>query len=405
MECAGSDFGGLVEAMPARVVRPGSVHEVVETVKARRGLPVAARGCGHSTYGQALAPGGIVLEMRGLAGILEVRPGSAVVEAGATWREVLDATLPQGLTPPVLTDYLDLTVGGTISAGGMGGTSFRCGTQADNVSALEVVTGSGELVRCSATRHRELFDGVRAGLGTCGVIVTATVDLVRAPAQVRTFKVPYATARELVDAQRFLAAMRTADDIAGQAKLGGVWRYELAATVYDQDTPPLGLAPAALAEERTFLEFADRMRPEVEQLIDLGEWARPHPWAVLFLPGTATADLVTRALATLGRAEIGISGVVLINPVGPTRVPLLPLPPEPFHFGLLRTASPGGAATETSIRANRELYELVRAAGGTRYAIDSVPFGPEDWPRHYGPAWQALRAAQNRYGTGSARDA
>lgn len=405
MDCAESDFGGLVEARPSRVVRPGSVDEVVEVVRDRRGLPVTARGCGHSTYGQALAPGGIVLEMRGLAGIAEVRPESAVVQAGATWREVLDATLPDGLTPPVLTDYLDLTVGGTLSAGGIGGTSFRCGTQADHVSSLEVVTGSGELMTCSATRHPELFNGVRAGLGTCGVIVTATVDLVRAPAQVRTFEVPYATARELVESQRFLAATRRADDIAGQAKLDGAWWYELAATVYDQDAPPLGLAAHTNVEDRTFLEFADRMRPDVEQLIDLGEWARPHPWAVMFLPGAVAANLVVRTLATLGQAEIGTSGVVLINPVGPTRVPLLPLPAEPFHFGLLRTASPGAAPTETLIKANRELYELVRAAGGTRYAIDSVPFKAEDWSRHFGPAWRALQAVRNRYGTGSARDA
>ncbi len=42
------------------------------------------------------------------------------VEAGATWREVLAATLPHGLAPPVLPDYLDLTIGGTLAVGGVG---------------------------------------------------------------------------------------------------------------------------------------------------------------------------------------------------------------------------------------------------------------------------------------------
>jgi FAD/FMN-containing dehydrogenase len=45
------------------------------------------------------------------------------VEAGARWSEVLRATLAQGKTPPVLTGYLELSVGGTLIAGGVGVTT------------------------------------------------------------------------------------------------------------------------------------------------------------------------------------------------------------------------------------------------------------------------------------------
>src|SRR5690606_33462494 len=116
------DFGGIVERSPARVVRPGSAGEVADAVReaAARGLRAVPRGLGHSTHGQSLTDG-VSLDLRGLTGT-EVRGRRAVAAAGTTWREVLAATLPHGLTPPVLTDYLDLTVGGTISAGGIGGT-------------------------------------------------------------------------------------------------------------------------------------------------------------------------------------------------------------------------------------------------------------------------------------------
>ena len=66
-----------------------------------------------------------------------------MVGAGATWRAVLGATLARGLTPPVLTNYLGLSVGGTLAVGGIGGTSSRYGMQTDNVLALDVVTGDG----------------------------------------------------------------------------------------------------------------------------------------------------------------------------------------------------------------------------------------------------------------------
>ena len=91
-----------------------------------------------------------------------------VVEAGAKWSEVLRATLARGKTPPVLTDYLELSVGGTLVVGGVGGTTSAFGVQSDNVIELEVVTGKGRKVTCSASNNADLFDAVRAGLGQAG---------------------------------------------------------------------------------------------------------------------------------------------------------------------------------------------------------------------------------------------
>jgi cytokinin dehydrogenase len=82
--------------------------------------------------------------------------------AGATWSGVLAATLPFGLTPPVLADYLRLSVGGTLTVGGVGAMTARHGLQADNVLELDVVTGRGDLLTCSPERHPDLFDAVRA---------------------------------------------------------------------------------------------------------------------------------------------------------------------------------------------------------------------------------------------------
>ncbi len=45
--------------------------------------------------------------------------------------------------PPVFTDYIELSIGGTLSLGGIGGTSYRYGVQVDNVLSLEVVTVMG----------------------------------------------------------------------------------------------------------------------------------------------------------------------------------------------------------------------------------------------------------------------
>jgi cytokinin dehydrogenase len=90
-------------------------------------------------------------------------------------------TLTHGYTPPVLTDYLRLTVGGTLSVGGVSGTSWRYGAQVDNVEELTVVTGAGKTVKCSESENRSLFEAVLAGQGQCGVMVGARLRLVPAP--------------------------------------------------------------------------------------------------------------------------------------------------------------------------------------------------------------------------------
>lgn len=334
------------------VLAAGSPDEVARIVRGRRLVQgtVVPRGCGHSTAGQAA--GEAVLDMRGLRAIREVRADRAVVEAGATWREVLAAALAHGATPPVLPDYLDLSVGGTLSAGGVGGTSHRYGLQIDNVLELEVVTPAGDLVRCSPAVHPALFDAVRGGLGRHGVITAAVLRLVAAPARVRSYKMPCADLRDLLAAQRRVGA----DHIAGQAKYDVGWRYELSVVSYEPAAPVPG---AEGAQELGYAEFADRMSPDVAELVALGEWARPHPWAAVLLPADRAAEVIERTLAETGPADLGVSGVVLITPLTRDRV----------MFALLRTASPGAALPIQMLVANDVLYARARAAGGSRYPI------------------------------------
>lgn len=64
------------------------------------------------------------------------------VDAAWLWIEVLNKTLELGLTPVSWTDYLYLTVGGTLSNGGISGQTFRYGPQITNVLEMDVITGT-----------------------------------------------------------------------------------------------------------------------------------------------------------------------------------------------------------------------------------------------------------------------
>lgn len=182
VDAAASDFGRFISRQPFAVLQPGSVTDIQKMVGFARDQAVKIGGMGkvgesHSTFGQAQVEAGIVINMSLLNQIHEINDDHALVDAGVRWLQLLQQTTPLGKAPPTLTDYVHLSIGGTLSVGGIGGQAFRHGLQVDNVLELEVVTGLGQLVTCSPTQRPFLFNSVRAGLGQFAVIVRARVRL------------------------------------------------------------------------------------------------------------------------------------------------------------------------------------------------------------------------------------
>jgi FAD/FMN-containing dehydrogenase len=183
LSATADDFGHLIHRTPQYVLKPASVADISAVVAwaASQGLKVAARGQGHSNYGRPMVQCGVVIDMSTLNTIHSIAPDRVVVDAGAKWNAVIDAALGHGLTPPVLTAYIELSVGGTLSVGGIGGMSHLYGLQTDNVLELDVVVADGRELTCSATQNADLFDAVRAGLGQVGIITRATLKLITVP--------------------------------------------------------------------------------------------------------------------------------------------------------------------------------------------------------------------------------
>ncbi|KAK8942519.1 Cytokinin dehydrogenase 9 [Platanthera zijinensis] len=184
-------------------------------------LTIAARGHGHSLQGQAQAPGGIVVHMESLgrAKTMQIHQGpDPYIDApgGELWIDVLKETLRYGLAPKSWTDYLHLTIGGTLSNAGISGQAFKQGPQISNVHQLEVITGKGEVVNCSSTQNDELFHSVLGGLGQFGIITQARIALETAPKMVKWIRVLYTNFTSFTEDQEMLiSSEETFDYIEG----------------------------------------------------------------------------------------------------------------------------------------------------------------------------------------------
>lgn len=386
---AADDYGRTTDYdHPLGVARPRSAEDVSAVLRFGRehGIPVVPRAEGHSTAGQAQAPGGLVLDIRGLDTIHQVTETEVVVDAGARWGDVLKATLPLGLAPPVLTDYLDLSIGGTLSVGGISGATHHHGLQTDNVIELDAVTPDGTHTTCSPTHHPDLFDALRAGQGRHGIILRATLRLTPAHTHARWHRLRYDDPNTFLTDQHTLMTEGRFHHLEGQAKpLDDTWAYYIDAVSYF--TPPTEPSRerllAGLSDHRdtlritdfTYHSFQNRLAEDVVLLRALGSWQHPHPWINLFLPDHAAEHVVRETLSGMTAPDIGESGVILLYPVPRARITTprfrLPDTPTAFLFALLRVAPPDDITTLTNmLAANRELQHQVTTLGGTVYVGD-----------------------------------
>jgi cytokinin dehydrogenase len=413
-----SDFGRLLQQPPLAVARPNSTDEVAKIVRWARGAKVGivSRGQAHSQCGLSLLAGGITLDTSLLnsIGAPDAARGRIDVGGGTIWRDVAAAALKAGLQPPVLTNNLGVSVGGTLSVAGLGIASFRHGCQGDNVLELEVVTGAGDVVVCSAEKDRELFDAVRSGLGLCAVITRATLKLVPAKSRVRTHYLLYDDLPSFMkDAETLMTDGRFTHIESwcvpcpqGFRKVNGAptpfaqWFFPLHASVeFDPASPPddrallAGLAyyRAVHVEDRDNFEFANRLEPLFELWKRSGYWGNAHPWMESVLPWEVSAPYITGVLKDFPPHLLGGGHVLLWPSRGDTsHVPLFGRPKGKFvmGFGILPGIPPAAMAVAGPMLDRAS--DLSLKMGGKRYPSGWLNFDAARWQAHFGERWPDL---------------
>ena len=410
------DFGHIVHELPEGVLMPRSADDLAKAIRwaARSGRKFAPQGRRHSTFGRSQVAGGIVAEMSAVSDIGPVEGERLTVGAGARWSDVLRATLAHGKTPPVLTEYLELSVGGTLVVGGVGAATSAHGLQSDNVIEIEVVTGEGKKVTCSASEDAELFDALRCGLGQVGVITRATLELVAAPDSVRRFLLAYPNLATMLNDARLLCADGRFDALQGAAVAapdgGMAFRLDVAKsfTRKPPDDAVLlgGLSDDPAQRQPTTLEYVDyltRFAPLEATLKANGQWFNPHPWLTTFIGDSEVESVVDAELGELDPvADLGPLGQIVLSPIRRSAIssPLLQMPSDDlcYAFNFIRLPATDDAdEANRLVDANNASYKRVKAAGGTLYPVSAFPLSAGEWREHFGSAFGQLEAAKQAF--------
>jgi len=167
-----------VDTRPAVVVAAGSAADVTQAVRYARahGMRVAPQGTGHGAEPLEPLDGAMLLRTTRMRQVrIDPATRTARAEAGATWADVTVPAGRHGLAA-LAGSSPDVGVTGYTLGGGLGWLARRYGLAANSVTAAELVTPDGDLVRADAAHEPDLFWAVRGG-GGVGVVTALEMRL------------------------------------------------------------------------------------------------------------------------------------------------------------------------------------------------------------------------------------
>ena len=157
------------------------------------------------------------LDVRGLCHVLAIDETAmtADVEGAATYEALAAETLRHGLLPAVTPELKTITTGGAVSGLGIESSSFRFGLVHETVIDMDVLTGRGDVVRCSRDTNSDLFYCVPNSYGTLGYVLRLRLKLMPAKAYVRLTHTAYSQPEEYFEAIAGMAESDETDFIDG----------------------------------------------------------------------------------------------------------------------------------------------------------------------------------------------
>ncbi len=310
-----SSDASLYRVLPQAVARPRTTEEAITVLDAARaaGVPVTSRGAGTSCAGNAVGPGLILDTARHLTRVEQIDPETrtARVQPGVVQAALQKAAAPYGLRfGPDPSTHNRCTIGGMIGNNACGPRALGYGKTADNVVALDVVTGGGErllLGQGAAVAASPTLTSLRALVDAN--LATIRTEFGRFGRQVSGYSLEHLLPERGFDAAAFLAGTEgtLAVILGATVRLVADAPYKTMIALGYPTMADAGDAAARIVNHRpTACEGLDRRIVDVVRRSKGDDAVPPLPrgdgWMLVEVVGEDPADVAARAAALLADA-------------------------------------------------------------------------------------------------------
>jgi FAD/FMN-containing dehydrogenase len=322
-DAARGTFNLLIDQRPEAIAFPTDANQVAAVVAHARelGLRVAPQATGHNPGPLGSLEGTLILNTSALTGVsIDADARRVRVGAGTKWEKVTPQLSELGLAG-LHGSSPDVGIAGYSLGGGIGWLARKHGMQANAVTAIELVTAEGHLVRTDAVREPDLFWALRGGGGNFGVVTSLEFEV--------------HAVRELYAGAMFYALEQTGDVLQAWTELLPALPEEMTSWATVLHFPPLPEIPEPVrgrsfmvvmaaflgseADGRALLQPLRRLRPEMDTFatqppIGLAELAMDPPDPLPYWTAHALVDeLPTNAIEDVARIAGPGSSLTLVQ--------------------------------------------------------------------------------------------
>ena len=380
---------------------------------------LAAFGNGRSYGDSCHNQTGTLIDMRTMNRILDFDPVTGVLraEAGVLLSDVIDRVVPHGWFPAVVPGTRFVTLGGAIANDIHGKNHHRRGSFGCHVTGFSLLRSDGAIVNCSPEANGGLFAATIGGLGLTGLILTATIRLMKVAGDVverveRFDRIgDYFDRAEEADAQNEYAVawidqlaggrglLLTANhaDVAGQTKAAG-------SRLGVPFQPPVNLLSKPFLRLFNMAYFHGKGRSAAPRrsgyqgfffpLDGVGNWNRLYgPKGLLqhqsVIPLDTARDAVPELLAAATQSGHG-SFLTVLKRFGSIASPGMLSFPRPGYTLTLDFPNAG----EATLALMNTLDRITLEAGGGVNAYKDARMPPETFAASY-PRWAELEALRD----------
>jgi FAD/FMN-containing dehydrogenase len=251
-DAARGAFNLLVDQRPEAIAFPADEREVAAAISfaRERGLRVAPQATGHNAGPLGSLEDTLILNTSTLTGVT-IDAGARRVRAGAAtrWQDITPRLSELGLAG-LHGSSPDVGIVGYSLGGGIGWLARKHGMQTNAVTAIELVTADGRIVRTDAQHEPELFWALRGGGGNFGVVTAIEFEVL--------------PVRELYAGAMFFALDRTAEVLQAWTELLPSLPEEMTSWANVLHFPPLPELPDAVRGRSFAIVMAAFLGSELE---------------------------------------------------------------------------------------------------------------------------------------------